>query len=894
MADPNNPNTSNPHNLYDALSRDSKGNVELAVGARITNEEPVPVTLGAETITITGNVNVGTSVEVNNTASNPAIVGISAVGTSGNLTTPYLPIGGTVTANQGTSPWIVSGSVTQGNSPWVVSGSVTSNQGTSPWVVSGSVTSNQGTSPWVVSGTVNQGTSPWVVSGSVISTQGTSPWTITGSVTSNQGTSPWVVSGSVTANQGTSPWVVSGSVTQGTSPWIVSGSVTQGTSPWVVSGTVNQGTSPWVVSGSVTSNQGTSPWIVSGAVTQGTSPWVVSGTVNQGTSPWVVSGSVTSNQGTSPWVVSGTVNQGTSPWIVSGSVTQGTSPWVVSGTVNQGTSPWVVSGTVNQGTSPWVVSGSVTSNQGTSPWVVGGSVTSNQGTSPWVVSGSVTSNQGTSPWVVGGTVNVNPVPTQNTGFGESITINPSPVFHLDGVYGYDPTEMLLTQLNNATVSFDIPNSLWSVSSGTSNGGSGAMQSSRFLTYRPGEGSLFRFTASFTVSDPVNMYGVQGATQMAGPLNSGGYAFGFSGSGTSGQQGFGIAHVYGGQYETRTLTITVAPNANQNLTITLNGTAYTVPVTAGTTTQCSTQIAAYAWPAIWLVDQSDGTVTFTYNNAQPLNGTFSMTSGGNAQGTFSRVTAGVVPTTTWTYQSAWNGSPVTFDPSKLTVYQIDMVWLGAGPVRFFILDEITGNFVLVHTQYWSSQHTIPHVDNPSFRMTYRTQVIGTPSQTAVVTGASAYGMMQGSRDNIFDPHSWFSYNTSSLAASSYWNVLALRNPYVRNGKLNSNEVFVTDASISVSAADPVLLFLFKNPNLSGPLTFNSITQDFMLYSTTSTITINPTVTQPSVVLSVPLNSAAQFDLTKYVLTLSPGDTLCFVVYGDTTIKTSNISVNWTRG
>ncbi len=85
------------------------------------------------------------------------------------------PVSGTVTANQGTSPWVTSGTST-------VSGTVTANQGTNPWIVSGAmtgtVTANQGTSPWVISGTTtaNQGTSPWVISGAV-----------TGTVTANAG-----------------------------------------------------------------------------------------------------------------------------------------------------------------------------------------------------------------------------------------------------------------------------------------------------------------------------------------------------------------------------------------------------------------------------------------------------------------------------------------------------------------------------------------------------------------------------------------------------------------------------------------------------------------------------------------------------------------------------------
>lgn len=101
-----------------------------------------------------------------------------------NFATDQVDItGSSVTALQGTSPWVISGTVAATQSgawttgrTWDLSfaadqvdatGSSVSvsnfpatqsvTQGTSPWVVSGTVTANQGTSPWVVSGTVVSG-----------------------------------------------------------------------------------------------------------------------------------------------------------------------------------------------------------------------------------------------------------------------------------------------------------------------------------------------------------------------------------------------------------------------------------------------------------------------------------------------------------------------------------------------------------------------------------------------------------------------------------------------------------------------------------------------------------------------------------------------------------------
>lgn len=102
-----------PRNIHLALQYEpDTTNAELRTAARITNTDPIPVTLGSETITIEGDVIIGSTVEISNTEENGVNTHISSVGTSGVLTTDYLPVGGTVEATQGTTPWVVSGTVT--------------------------------------------------------------------------------------------------------------------------------------------------------------------------------------------------------------------------------------------------------------------------------------------------------------------------------------------------------------------------------------------------------------------------------------------------------------------------------------------------------------------------------------------------------------------------------------------------------------------------------------------------------------------------------------------------------------------------------------------------------------------------------------------------------------
>lgn len=68
-------------------------------GDPVTNTNPLPVSLGSNNITITGNVNIGTTVEVSSTPENPVHTHITEVGNSGILTVPYMPISGNVNIN---------------------------------------------------------------------------------------------------------------------------------------------------------------------------------------------------------------------------------------------------------------------------------------------------------------------------------------------------------------------------------------------------------------------------------------------------------------------------------------------------------------------------------------------------------------------------------------------------------------------------------------------------------------------------------------------------------------------------------------------------------------------------------------------------------------------------
>ena len=134
-----------------------------ANGDIVSVTNPLPVTLGSENITITGNVNFVDTVNVASSPENPVHTHITEVGNSGLLTIPYLPVGGNVNVTN-----IVS-----------VTGNVTAN---------GTVNIGNFPSTQTVNGTINIGTMPEVEikndAGNPIPVSGNINATITGTVTS--------------------------------------------------------------------------------------------------------------------------------------------------------------------------------------------------------------------------------------------------------------------------------------------------------------------------------------------------------------------------------------------------------------------------------------------------------------------------------------------------------------------------------------------------------------------------------------------------------------------------------------------------------------------------------------------------------------------------------------
>ena len=555
--------------------------------------------------------------------------------------------------------------------------------------------------------------------------------------------------------------------------------------------------------------------------------------------------------------------------------------------------------TVYQGTSPWVVSNSNVTVTGnitgitTLPAITGnvgviGNVNVTQGTTPWTITGNVATT-------VSGTVETVPVGGASTvtAFGEPYGITITPVIQLDSIYGIT-SEVIQTYTNGtgASASANPQDALWTVRSGTTPYGYGVLRSKRFLRYRPGQGALARFTASFTPN-------VSASSQRVGLANQeNNIQIGWNDDGVHGPR-FGVLRSTGGKVQIVVLTIDTAPTGTQTANVTLNGVSYAIPIASGTAQNTAVTINRIDGFTGWLTDQVDNTIVFMSNTLGPKNGTYSFSSSGTgtlATGTFSTKQTGVAQTENWTYQENFNvdtlganvagpnPSGMTLRSEYLNVYQINFRWLGAGEIRYAIEDSNTGNMVFFHREHYTNRNALPHTAQPSFKIAYTAYNLAGGTGNVKVTGASMMGAIEGEiKQNELNRST--SVNKTTLSQNVMHHLLTIRNPYVTNGAagalngnyiLNAKEIILKDISVGTQNTDPALLYIFYEPtSFSGTHSYYSQPKDNGMISTVDG-TLDPAVDTAVCQFVTAINGESQYKLSDFRIAIPPGSWVSFAI------------------
>jgi len=404
-------------------------------------------------------------------------------------------------------------------------------------------------------------------------------------------------------------------------------------------------------------------------------------------------------------------------------------------------------------------------------------------------------------------------------FGSIHTEGLFPVFQTDAVYGVNAGQALATSSGSGAATASDANFV--ISTGTTIYSYGALQSRKRLRYRAGQGLVGRFAGSFTA-------GVANSYQVAGFGHAeDGVYFGYKGA------DFGIIYNNRGAREVRTLTITTASSTAENVTVTLNGTAYSIAVTNSANIQRTVWELSQGTYAGWDAYASGATVVFVRNSVGAASGAYSI-GGTTVVGSFAQTRAGAAVTETFIAQTAWNGdkmdgtgnSGATLDPTKGNVYQIGIQYLGYGAITFQVETSASGNnaiFVTCHTLALPNTLTTTSFRNPSFPFTASAYSAGSTTDLTIKIGSFA-GFIEGEKKLHGIRSSYYGQSTA-VDAATYRALFTIMNKRVFAGIANQAVVNLLSASGAIKHTSPVIMYLIKNGTLAG-------NPNFVNYSTES--------------------------------------------------------------
>ncbi len=464
-------------------------------------------------------------------------------------------------------------------------------------------------------------------------------------------------------------------------------------------------------------------------------------------------------------------------------------------------------------------------------------------------------------------------------FGEVHVESATPVFQCDAVYGTNNAEInaktglaVGSGANSATAT--VSNNLFTCSTGTTQYSFGSIQSRKRLRYRPGQGVIGRFTALWSAP-------AASSTVVAGfGTGESGFYFGYNGT------SFGILHSTGGVREIQTLTVATGASSASNVTITLNGIAFTVPVTNSSNTfRTAYEIAQYASYTGWSASSKGATVIFLADSVGNKSGTMSFAAGTTgASASFAETLAGVASTDTWIPQSTWNGdkldgtggSGVTLDPTKGNVFQIDIQYLGFGGVTFKVETCPEGNnpdWTVVHTIAFPNSQTTTSVSQPSFPFTMAAYSAGSTTDVSVKCGSFA-GFVAGEK-KLTGPRMSYPVTTNNFVgstASTYYPLCTIRNGLVYGNRASQAVINLLSTSASHDDATPVTIYLLKNATLLGNVNYQEFSTNSCSFwdraATTCTVSSNDQIIYS---LCLGQSTGASFSFTDEI-TIEPNETI----------------------
>ncbi len=393
---------------------------------------------------------------------------------------------------------------------------------------------------------------------------------------------------------------------------------------------------------------------------------------------------------------------------------------------------------------------------------------------------------------------------QKTAFGELSVAQPTSITQITATYGIlDTTRPILGPGSSATTE----NNVFVAQSGLHPFGVVSLHTTRQLSYKAGQGGLVRITALFDNSSAGNrcLAGLLTAENRMG--------FGYN------NNEFGILLAHDGVAESQTLTISTAANGIENATITVNGTPFTVPITAGSVEHNAYEIALYLEANDPLHDfESVMDKVVCTGVLDGPEGAYSFSSA-TSVAAWSQDVEGVYITDEWTPRTQWNRNTCAWlDVTKGNVYQIQFQYLGFGAIRFYVESPESGCFVLVHVIEYANKHLAPSVSNPSFRIGWASQNLGV-GDNVIVRGGSAAAFVEGDPTQSDDTRG-IEVDAENIGTEET-TILAIRNPYTFAARINRVEISILLMSLGTDTTKRAKFKIRKNPTITGDFIFSEV-------------------------------------------------------------------------
>ena len=266
----------------------------------------------------------------------------------------------------------------------------------------------------------------------------------------------------------------------------------------------------------------------------------------------------------------------------------------------------------------------------------------------------------------------------------------------------------------------------------------------------------------------------------------------------------------------------------------------------------------------------------------------------------------IPQSTWNYDTMLGGtaSGKILDPTKLNVYQVKFQYLGGGNLFYYVLNDLTGRWVLVHMVRNAGTLTTPIFRNPSMPVAFDARNTTNTSALTIKT-ASIGQFLEGPRDYL-GPKGAIDASNTAIAITTQTSIFSLRNATSFNG--TTNYALTTLRQVSISANDTgvtkgcVNLRLVKNPSTSitNFVPYSGSTADGGATITAGQSTVSSNIT-PLVITggqiiytaTVNIGGSTTLDVTSMELVLYPGDIISFCAYSTTSGPVVGLSALWSE-